>query len=77
MKIQKNLVQLLQLVESCDIKGSHAKYYKELSDYVKGLPFDFDITKDIDDSYKKLSLYNALKEFFECCIDKTKDSKVE
>lgn len=77
IKTYQNLVQLLQLVESCDIKGSHAKYYKELSDYVKELPFDFDITKDIDNSYKKLSLYKALKEFLECCIDKTKDSKVE
>lgn len=77
IKTYQNLVQLLQLVESCNIKGSHARHYKELSDYVKGLLFDFDITKDIDDSYQKLSLYKALKEFFECCIDKTKDSKVE
>ena len=71
IKTYQNLVQLLQLVESCEIKGSYAKYYKELSDYVRKLPFDFDITKDIDKSFKDLSLYNALREFLEDFIEKS------
>lgn len=71
IKTYQNLVQLLQLVESCNIKGSHAKYYKEISDYVKNLPFDFDITIGIDKLFKEISVYNGLKEFLEDYINKT------
>lgn len=67
----QNLVQLLQLVESCEIKGDYAKYYKKLNEYVGELPFNFDITEEIDKSYNKSSMLTALKEFIEHYINVT------